>query len=1847
FKMAIPYRAQSYEYLGNGETESIFEAVKTLLVDGELVGVGLPIYRPNASTPGRFDTLTLTDNEYQMPAPEDVYLAGYHALAIVGYDESRFGGQGGYKIINSWGDAWGNHGFAWLSQSFLTSFGFEFYTMADRIGYAPVGMLHFKVSHDYWWYDNITVTVGVGPEAAPFWSKEMNKRLDRDALTMDRWADITDAEMYLPPDWTNRWWLKVSDFSALDVALLSAALIEFDSQGYGTEIVLPLQGPFRGGDLLVYMPLGEAASSNYYVNDDYDEDSDIYCTTSGNDANDGLTPATPKRNIQAIIDFYTLKGGDVVWIDTGTYDLAADISLNYLDQGLSGNPIRFAGVTKPNGEPGTIFQRQGTTGASFNLSNGTRNVQVERMWLTGGANGVYCDGWWAYWNEGLIFQDIRISNVQNTGCYFEETYGCTLRRCEISGFSEGPGIDIFQSSAIVDQCTVVAGSGKTCIAVHSTTGDYDSESNLSLTNSILQTSLQGGACVTLGYFSSASVKYNDLYATGGATPGLTLDDTNIQTDPLFADPENGDFYVKSAAGRWDPAANGATGGWVVDSMTSPLIDTGDPGIPVGNEPSPNGGRVNIGSHGGTAYASKTPAVWRHVILDSPSAGVTYRRTCRIAWQFFGNDWQPGDTLLLEYSDDAGQRWNPIAGAGALPYDAYSWIWDISGLAPGSIYEVRITSNQDPAVTWVTDNFSIAAPRTFYVNDAYTMDDSWCTAGGNDANNGTSTATPKATLTALLSSVDLEPGDLVCIDTGTYSTAADIVVSTADGGSTAAPVIFQGSPQGTVLQRTVVSGNVIVLNASYTEWHDLSISGAANGVYAKGDNNSFWKVAFLNNSQDGLRTDRANDTVSLYNCRFVQNGRTGIYLAVNGGETADAVCDIVNTTFIGNLNGVYMGFPSSVGIRNSIIIADGASSYGIYLNAVPTLFQSDNNDLFATNGAKVGFSAGMARGTLSEWQLATGKDLHSISTDPLLVDAPNGDYHLQSTGGSWHGGAWTADTADSPCLDTGDPADPVALEPEPNGGRINMGDEGGTDQASKTPAVSLITLLAPHGGEVWRGSQYIRWYTGGAGWQTDDTVRIEYSLDSGATWSPIAGADSISYRLGSFLWETTEVENSVHCRIRVICNRDELLQDSSETDFAILRNFYVNDAYDPMYDTYCTAPGSDLNDGVLPSAPKATIQAILDVYDLEPGDTVYIDTGTYESANDITVTAADSGAANNPIVFQGSSKGTLLQRTNTGSNINVVALQASCTEWRDMTVTGGTNGILLTGANSAILRMVFKLNNYGITFGGGAGSQILYSLFTQNNTAGIYLNAVNSPFEVHNCTFVGNPKGLSVSQGDESQPAFTNCIFCVDGTSGYCLWAGVDGVRLSDYNDFWTTNGAKVGRIAHDIVTINEWRSVTGQDEHSISVNPLFVDAATGDYHVQSTEGSWHGGAWTADASDSPCVDAGDPADAVGDEPEPNGQRINQGAYGGTNQASKTSSKRLIMLAAPSGGEVWSGTQNIRWTTTGCGWQAPDTLKVEYSEDGGVTWAGSVPGGDAVPYSVGSLAWDTTSVPSGALYRIRLTCNENPETQVVSRENFTIHNGALIYYVNDGYDPETDVYCTASGNDDNNGVTKDTPKASVQAIIGTYDLEPGDVVYVDTGTYTLQANITISAADEGVAGNPVTFVGSTNPAGTILNRNAAGSSTRVFEISGSYICLERLRCTAAYIGINLSGKGCEVKNCTVYGCYSYGINMAGDANVILDCAIFSNNGGGVYCQPSKYATAVITGSNVYNNMGDGIRIWAYYSTITVSNNLSRNNSSCGLNMTYDGSGAVTAENNTLVANGSYGVEGYYGNFWNNI
>jgi len=177
---------------------------------------------------------------------------------------------------------------------------------------------------------------------------------------------------------------------------------------------------------------------------------------------------------------------------------------------------------------------------------------------------------------------------------------------------------------ILDNCTLTGnlcpiGWALVCGSDNSEELDNISISNCIFDNGDNEVYLYGGSQVTFAY-TNLRGGIDTIY---DPCEVLIWDDSNIDIDPLFADPGywadandpnqitkpndpnaiwiEGDYHLKSQAGRYDPNS----GSWVIDDVTSPCIDAGDPNEPVGDEPEPNGGRINMGAYGGTVEASKS------------------------------------------------------------------------------------------------------------------------------------------------------------------------------------------------------------------------------------------------------------------------------------------------------------------------------------------------------------------------------------------------------------------------------------------------------------------------------------------------------------------------------------------------------------------------------------------------------------------------------------------------------------------------------------------------------------------------------------------------------------------------------------------------------------------------------------------------------------------------------------------------------------------------------------------------------------------------------------------------------------------------------------------------------------------------------------------------------------------------------------------------------------------------------------------------------------------------------------------------------------------------------------------
>ncbi len=92
---------------------------------------------------------------------------------------------------------------------------------------------------------------------------------------------------------------------------------------------------------------------------------------------------------------------------------------------------------------------------------------------------------------------------------------------------------------------------------------------------------------------------------------------------------------------------------------------------------------------------------------------------------------------------------------------------------------------------------------------------------------------------------------------------------------------------------------------------------------------------------------------------------------------------------------------------------------------------------------------------------------------------------------------------------------------------------------------MLTLISPNGGESWLGgtSQTISWSSSGF----IENVRLEYSLDAGATWNEIVASTPDT---GSFRWNVPDV-NSEAVLVRISDAADGMPADQSDGSFTII------------------------------------------------------------------------------------------------------------------------------------------------------------------------------------------------------------------------------------------------------------------------------------------------------------------------------------------------------------------------------------------------------------------------------------------------------------------------------------------------------------------------------------------------------------------------------------------------------------------------------------------------------------------------------------------------------------------------
>ena len=143
-------------------------------------------------------------------------------------------------------------------------------------------------------------------------------------------------------------------------------------------------------------------------------------------------------------------------------------------------------------------------------------------------------------------------------------------------------------------------------------------------------------------------------------------------------------------------------------------------------------------------------------------------------------------------------------------------------------------------------------------------------------------------------------------------------------------------------------------------------------------------------------------------------------------------------------------------------------------------------------------------------------------------------------------------------------------------------------------------------------------------------------------------------------------------------------------------------------------------------------------------------------------------------------------------------------------------------------------------------------------------------KIANNVLYNTTDAISINDGGKDIIIKNNVFYNI---SGYCV-NNVYGSNITiEYNYVWLNASPAYYNVS---------------DSNTTYQDPMFADVSGGDFHLKSQYGRWTGSAWTNDGVTSPCIDAGDPTSNYSIEPSPNGSRINIGAYGNTDEASKSS-----------------------------------------------------------------------------------------------------------------------------------------------------------------------------------------------------------------------------------------------------------------------------------------------------------------------------------------------------------------------
>ena len=238
---------------------------------------------------------------------------------------------------------------------------------------------------------------------------------------------------------------------------------------------------------------------------------------------------------------------------------------------------------------------------------------------------------------------------------------------------------------------------------------------------------------------------------------------------------------------------------------------GDPTSDYSLEPASNGSRINLGFKRECRRRPNPLPSACFASYTRRKREITFRKV-RVRWAAIG-PWATNDQIKIEYSPDNGTNWLGALHANPLDFNNGIYTWDVSALATGASYRVRVAYLSDTNVADATPaSFTILDPsgKIVYVNDDSTDGDEWCTEVGNYTNTGLAASSPLDSFQAVVDRYpEIGAGDEVRLDNGNFDFGRTLYLNDYSSGIPSAKLVIRGTRTGAALINRLDTINEVV------------------------------------------------------------------------------------------------------------------------------------------------------------------------------------------------------------------------------------------------------------------------------------------------------------------------------------------------------------------------------------------------------------------------------------------------------------------------------------------------------------------------------------------------------------------------------------------------------------------------------------------------------------------------------------------------------------------------------------------------------------------------------------------------------------------------------------------------------------------------------------------------------------------------------------------------------------------------------------------------------------------------------------------------------------------------------